>query len=155
MGQYLSNPSTPSAYMLTPAGAWTFFSDTGTQSSPPNTCQMTPPNGGAGGQLGENLFTYLGSTIFSQGVIGTSFYGEVSPNLDGGYTLFPMTIVSNTTPGTSPNETWGVLDGVYWVPGFENAAENTVTIPATSLVHTVFPNVFRSTYIDYFAVALR
>ena len=150
-GAGYGNASTPSAYMMLPDGSWQFFSDTGNAALLGNSCQMTPPNGGQGGPLSENLYAYFNGN--NQGIMGAPFYSQVAPNLDGGFTLFPLTIVSATPAGGNVNETYGVLEGVYWTPGYDNAAENTVTI--SGLVHTVFQNVFRSTYIDYFAVAMR
>lgn len=87
------------------------------------------------------------------------FFGSLWPNchmsqtsqdwrtdLDGGYSLLPV-VLFDTTPNS-----YGELEGVTSVAGFQNSAENTVTI--NGIAHLVVPNVFRGGNADYFAVRL-
>ena len=73
-------------------------------------------------------------------------YMDIRPNLDGGYTLFPVVLWDNT-----PNQ-YGELDGVFDVTGFGQSSENTITI--AGIQHLVVQNVFRNGKPDYFAVRL-
>jgi hypothetical protein len=80
-------------------------------------------------------------------------YGWVSsgawdwrPNLDGGYSLFPVVLCDNT-----PN-VYGELDGVKALTGFSQGSENTVTVGG--IQYLVIQNVFRNTKSDFFAVEL-
>jgi hypothetical protein len=68
------------------------------------------------------------------------------PNLDGGYSLFPV-VLCDCTPNV-----YGELDGVKAVTGFAQSAENTVTVDGVE--YLVVQNVFRTTKSDYFAVQL-
>jgi hypothetical protein len=68
------------------------------------------------------------------------------PNLDGGYSLFPI-VLCDCTPNV-----YGELDGVKAVTGFAQSAENTVTIGGVQ--YLVVQNIFRTTKSDYFAVQL-
>lgn len=49
-------------------------------------------------------------------------------------------------------EKLGELDGVYYVPGFDNAVENTVTIDGKQ--HVVFQDVARTGFNDYYALRM-
>ena len=67
-------------------------------------------------------------------------------NLDGSYTLIPA-ILHDPSPNI-----YGELDGVYFVTGWNQAAENTVTI--SSVAHLVVPNVTRSGIGDFAVIKL-
>lgn len=67
-------------------------------------------------------------------------------NLDGSYSLIPALIHD-----PSPN-IYGELDGVFFVTGYNQGAENTVTIGGVA--HLVVPNVFRAGQGDYAAIRL-
>lgn len=69
-----------------------------------------------------------------------------SPNLDGSYTLLPV-ILSDATPNV-----YGELDGVAAVTGFQNAAQNTITVAGVQWL--VVPNVSRAGANEFFAVRL-
>jgi len=47
---------------------------------------------------------------------------------------------------------YGELDGVYWITGFDNAVENTVTVGADT--YLVVRDVWRTGFMDFFAVKL-
>lgn len=67
-------------------------------------------------------------------------------NFDGSYPLIPI-VLSNTTPNT-----FGEIDGLFWIPGFSNAAGNTFTLDGSDYI--VLQNVFRTTNNDYAALRL-
>lgn len=77
----------------------------------------------------------------------TSLY-RTRPAFDGGYTLTPITLCMEIPF----SQTFGILDGIYHVPGYGNAAGNTVTISGVD--HIVTQNVFRAGQTDYTAFKL-
>lgn len=72
---------------------------------------------------------------------------DARPGLDGSYPLIPFACSESTPPNV-----WGELDGVAWVSGHANAAENTVI--QNRIPWLVVQNVFRTTKVDYMAVKL-
>lgn len=68
-----------------------------------------------------------------------------------GFPLLPIEIVSRESAAMGGFNYWGMLEGVYWVPGMSRAAEDIITLPdgRTALV---FQNGFRTTTLDYFGV---
>ncbi|HYE35509.1 hypothetical protein [Methylocaldum sp.] len=80
--------------------------------------------------------------------------GQGGPrNTNADYTLSPgyyglHPIVLNDA---GPNQ-YGELDGVYWLTGFDNAVENTVTIGADT--YLVVRDVWRTGFMDFFAIKL-
>lgn len=71
----------------------------------------------------------------------------IRDNPDGSYLLEPFILNMNIP------QLVGELEGVYWVSGFNNAAENTMTISGDTYV--VFQNIFRTNVNDYFALRLQ
>jgi hypothetical protein len=63
------------------------------------------------------------------------------------YPILPIEIFT-----TSPTNIYGRLDGFYWITGFDNVTENTVTVDSRDFV--VFQDVFRTGLGDYFAMEL-
>jgi hypothetical protein len=84
-----------------------------------------------------------GGLITPETVIGT----DLRASLDGSYPLLPIVLSES-----NPNNVWGELDGVGWVSGHANAAENTVT--QNRIAWLVVQNVYRNTKTDYFALKL-
>lgn len=77
---------------------------------------------------------------------------KLMAGLNGEFPLTPVTLMAATN-GPMPNPvTYGILDGVYSVPGIGNVAENLVTIGGVN--HLVVPNVQRTTVDEYWALAL-
>lgn len=75
-------------------------------------------------------------------------YTPIRDNLDGSYSLSPAVIVCD-----EPYEAQlGHLEGVYRVSGFSNSAENIVEIGGVD--HLVVPNVYRSDWSNFAAIAL-
>jgi hypothetical protein len=67
-------------------------------------------------------------------------------NLDGGYMMLPI-VLFDATPNV-----YGELDGVLAITGFQNGAENTVTLGSST--YLVVQNISRTTKTDYCAVKL-
>lgn len=64
----------------------------------------------------------------------------------GTYPLLPV-ILSDATSGI-----FGELDGVYYVPGFDNSVENTFTLDGD--VYVVMQDVSRTGFADYYAIRM-
>lgn len=64
----------------------------------------------------------------------------------GIYHLLPIELHNNS------NNLWGALDGIFYITGFENAVENTMTIDDVDYV--VIQDVSRTGHTDYFAMRL-
>lgn len=71
----------------------------------------------------------------------------VRENLDGSYALIPCSITCD-----SPRHAAGELDGIYWVTGFGNTAENVIT--RDGFAHLCFPNINRLGGADFAAIRL-
>lgn len=67
-------------------------------------------------------------------------------NFDSSYPMLPL-VLSNTAPNV-----FGEIDGLFWIPGFSNAAGNTFTHDGDDYV--VLQNIFRTTNNDYTALRL-
>jgi hypothetical protein len=68
-----------------------------------------------------------------------------SPN--GEYLLEPVVALHRSDPNI-----YGVVEGLYRVSGYQNAAENILTLAGKN--HMVFPDCHRSTYGDYCALRM-
>ncbi len=68
-------------------------------------------------------------------------------DLDGGYSILPVVLRDPQIPNT-----YGELEGVGAITGFQQSAENTITAGADQWL--VVPDVFRGSKVDYFAVKL-
>jgi hypothetical protein len=80
-------------------------------------------------------------------------YGALSnlreaPN--GRYVLMPIVLTQYNA--VADHDLFGELDGCYWVSGFNNAAENIVTVGGID--HLVVQNVYRTSVRDYWALRL-
>jgi hypothetical protein len=78
--------------------------------------------------------------------MGRDIYRSMRDNIDGTYTLFPIILHSDS----SDQEIFGELDGVYAVTGFDNFAENVITIDAVD--YLIFQNISRTGRADYMAI---
>lgn len=72
----------------------------------------------------------------------------IRENLDGSYNLEQANIVCNTPYDAQ----LGALQGVHRVSGFSNAAENIITHSGVN--HLVVPNIYRSAWNEFAAIAL-
>lgn len=125
------------AWLLDPAGSWQRVSNNG---------DATPIRIGPENTDG----TYFSASDAS----ATNFYGAafiMSRTMDcygGSRTLWPCHLIQ-----TSPtDQTYGILDGAYRCQGIGNAAENIITVDG--LDHLVIQNAFRTSFNDYWAMAL-
>lgn len=78
----------------------------------------------------------------------TQITGSVTTFPDGGYALLPL-ILHMSLPAIN---VLGELDGVFWVTGQQNAAENIITVGADN--YLVVQDIYRTARNDYFAVRL-
>lgn len=132
----------PNAYMLNPFGEWNCFLNEGNDTNLSGRLNYTLPRKGP--EL-DNM-----NTMFSKSMIGYErFSAQITHNIDGGYSLAPLTLVS----ATPTINTWGILQDVFWVPGFDNAAENTITLP-DGRQFLVVQDTFRTDHSSYFAILL-
>lgn len=79
---------------------------------------------------------------------GESTYNEASyaeRDVNGTYQLHPILLYDS-------NNTYGELDGVYAITGFNNVVENTMTIGGVDYV--VIQDVSRNSFADYYALRL-
>lgn len=126
---------TSSAHLLTPSSAWNY----GRRGSEHSTFSLHP----------MFLNSYLGATASDNYPLNAySVYSNITQAIGGGHILTPYTIFQDLPEQV----TFGVLDGVHWVPSFENASENVIEVDGVN--HLVFQNVFRSGLRNLSALAL-
>ena len=65
----------------------------------------------------------------------------------GEYLLEPFVVINGTNP-----DNYGTIDGLYRISGYNNTAENTITIDGVN--YMCFPDCHRSGYADYCALRL-
>lgn len=130
----------PTAYMLSPSGDWLSVAVNTTSAN----AHMGPTFVGTGLGLGADLFANGGVNSYGY----NDFRLRMGESYGEGFTLTPFTLVQ-ANPG---DQTWGVLDGVYHVPGRGQSIEN--IIQAENSVHVVFQNVFRTSLGAWWAVTL-
>lgn len=135
-------PYNSSAQLLDPSGVWYSGLSMTTGSNPASTSSFMvgPRNMGTG-----NLAIVTGDTFMP----GYATLKHRHRDLyGGGYALTPLTLTQQI-PG---DQTFGILDGVYDITGFNNAAGNLVSIGGVN--HMVVQNAFRTEYSDFCAVKL-
>ena len=93
----------------------------------------------------RNVWPFAGG---SQGSYSHDRQRAFRENVDGTYSLLPL-IISSSSPST---QILGEIDGAYWVSGFNNAAENIITIGGVD--YLVVQNVFRTHRFHYWALKL-
>lgn len=128
----------PSLYFCDPSAQWVEV-DNGNLAVATEGASVGPWkwNGGSGVTMSDNIVISPISLLRSLGQC-----------LGGEFTLQPATIVQNYPT----DQTWGIFDGVYHVPGHNNAAENIITVNGVD--HLVVQNVYRTTSDNYWALAL-
>jgi len=136
---YAVNNESP-AWMLDPTGQWIRCWNNG--SDPGNPKVFIGPEAFGDG-MGVNR------TTDANGVWGyDSVRQRMGPSFDGSYALMPITL----TQQSPADQTYGILDGVYRVPGNGNSSENIIT--AGGVNHLVVQNAFRTSVGNYWALAL-
>ena len=104
----------------------------------PNHCYVRRQDG-----VWENVFTLPYADIWYNGSIRA--IRDAPPNE---YPLGSIELFSDY-PGTA---NWGVLDGLFWVPGFGNFVEDTITIGADTYI--LGRDADKTTFNSYFAMKL-
>lgn len=131
--------SPTSAWLLDPTGAWLQCGDSGSLSSTP--IYIAPD-------------IYFHQSFSMSETITNQYYGyremkdRIQACYGGDFTLGPFTLIQ----GSPAIQTYGILHGVYHVPGLGNYSENIVTIGGVD--HLVVQNTFRTLTGDYIAIAL-
>jgi hypothetical protein len=137
--------STPQAYFLDPVNTWTALANN-------HSTNWTTPTT-AWGWMAPAGYGY-DNNYFSVDAPGSQRFGAQTvaawkgPALDGSYTIDPLTIVQSQPAA----QTYGILDGVYFAPGYNNASGNTITIGGTN--YLVAQNCFRTDNASYIALEL-
>lgn len=133
---YLHGPS--QAWLLDPAGSWRAF---GKHEGDEEDLTIGPDYFGEDSDY--NLSVVWSSTIYG--------YRDIKDNiaaaLGGDFPIGPFTLMQ-----TDPAQTFGLLDGIFFVPGRGNAAENIITRDGVD--YLVIQNTFRATTGAYAAIAL-
>lgn len=129
----------PSLYMCDPGAQWLGV-DNGSLTSTANVgCAVAPWKWGGG--MGVTFITnHTDSPV--------NMLSNMRECLGGGFPLQPATLIQ-VQPA---DQTWGTMDGVFHVPGFNNAAENIIEIGGVE--HLVVQNVYRTSPLSYWALAL-
>lgn len=83
--------------------------------------------------------TYIAGTAASSSNTNLRDTGDV-------YQLLPVELHDNTA------NLWGALDGIFYISGFNNAVENTLTVDGVEYV--VIQDVWRTGHTDYYAMRL-
>lgn len=133
------NPNAESsAWMMNPQGEWQRVVSTGAN---------------WGTAIGPRRF--LSGGLDAAATTGSGNYGYQSvveqrarAGFDGSMLLTPHTLVANNPA----DQTWGILDGTFHVPGFGNSAENIITVGGVP--HLTVQDVFRTGTGEFWAVAL-
>lgn len=137
--RYVSGTTPTSAWLLSPSGEWLRCGDNGSSSTV--NIYMAPDE-------------YFKQGFEMEDDFASNIYGfkeckdKMIECYGGDYVLTPFTLIQ----GSPQIQTYGVLHGVFHVPGRGNAAENIVTVD--SVDHLVLQNVFRTTIGEYLAIAL-
>ncbi|PHR68507.1 hypothetical protein [Alcanivorax sp.] len=76
---------------------------------------------------------------------------QIHPAPDGSYTLLPLVPLCRNASYASLNQ-YGELDGLFWVTGTGNAAENILSIEGED--HLVVQNIYRTNWTEYGAMRL-
>lgn len=143
-----SNRHNPSAWMLDPAGSWLACGvlPDGASNNPaqaPDVWQG-PTSFGYGNGLGADI-----SPTTTPGKLGFfDVMKRLGTTFGAGFTLTPITLMT----ALPSDQMWGVLDGVYHVPGRGQSIENLIS--AGNYVHVVIQNAYRTDFEDWFALQL-
>ncbi|MGI9277485.1 MAG: hypothetical protein ACR2PT_21885 [Endozoicomonas sp.] len=98
-----------------------------------------------------NLLPTAQGGFFRARSSGWTTFKQVQPNPDGSYTLLPFMLAThNNYPSRN---VYGELDGLLWVTGTGNAAENIITIDSQD--YLVVQNMHRTDWEEYAAVRLQ
>lgn len=127
------------ALVLDPLGQWSEVG--GTPNTVANMALAPMSFGPAGGNWDIQSATTTNDVGYS------TIRDNMAPCFDGTYALTPLTIIQ-----PSPSQVYGVIDGVFFVPGQGNSSENLVTISAVN--YLVVQNIFRTSTGEFVALRL-
>lgn len=131
----------PSAWLLDPSGNWLRVATSGgALNGSVAPCGIHPI------QTGGDLFNEDSSLQYSYS--GRFVLKNLMDAYGGSRQMIPCTLVQYGTT----SQTLGILDGAFRCQGYMNAAENLITVDAVD--HLVIPNVYRSDFSDYWAMAM-
>lgn len=118
-----------------------------------NTACMLRSASGAWLPFQNSYYTSAESRYDGPRPVWPSNYGTLA-NLreapDGTYVLMPIVLTQYNA--AADHDLFGELDGCFWVSGFNNAAENLITVGGVD--HLVVQNVYRTGVRDYWALRL-
>lgn len=138
-GNLIGTGCFPAAVLLNPIGEWKDIAGVPASNAAVNFAPVS---------FGQPDFEWAIVDVYSGETIG---YGTVarnmSPCFDGSYAMVPFTLIQK-----SPAQTFGILDGVYFVAGQGNSSENLIT--AGGVDHLVVQNIFRTATGEYLAMKL-
>lgn len=145
------------AQMLTPQGSWVggTYSYTGTVYSQD---RFVLGNRGYPNYLSNATPYPVSGSTSSSPLSATQPLGyatvreKIVAGLNGEMPLTPITLMTFLNGPTPEPVTYGVLDGVFSVPGEGNAAENIISLNGVD--HLIVQNVQRATVSEYWALAL-
>jgi hypothetical protein len=109
-----------------------------------HTCRFRRPDGVYAAFSGYGRYPSGGGGLITP---HNSIGQDLRAGLDGSYPVVPCVLSEN-----APTNVWGELDGVGWVSGHANVAENTVT--QNRIQWLVVQDVYRNAKQNYFAVKL-
>jgi len=141
-----SSYAEPSAWMLSPSGGWLRVSGDHLESG----AYLAPKLFGVGNGIGADIIS--GNSPGGQ-TNGHPGYDEIRermiPALGGNFCLTPITLVA----ANPSDQTYGLLDGIYHVPGRGNSIENEIDVDGT--IHLTVIDTFRTAIGSYWAMALK
>lgn len=136
-----SNNAASSGNLLDPSGNWL-------------TCAVTDGESHNVGMTPWEFFDSSNWNVFktsgTQRIGYTDVHSRIIQAYGDDFVLTPVGLVQKL-PSV---QMYGVLDGIYHVPGRGNSAENIVNVSSNGKDHICFPNVFRTGIDQYFAMEL-
>lgn len=147
-GEYISDippKQKSSCYMMDPQAQW--LPCNGINNSGP--VQIAPYQYHEADENNNTMWDMHYGSSSGQYTLGYMFNWErLEENVGGGYSLSPISLIQ-----TDPSiQNYGVMDGVFAVPGQNNAAENILQMDGVD--YLVVQDVFRTEVQKYFAVRL-
>lgn len=101
---------------------------------------------------GINVYQNAGTYPFAELIANNQGWSNqiATPNSTGDiWLLKPVEVFDTSNADNFRGNRYGVLDGIFHIPGLSNAAENTVTVASDT--YTVYKNVFRSNPSEFWA----
>lgn len=103
--------------------------------------------GGDWGYINSYFSANVNAPTFTPKTLMTGKKSSIITALDGSYVMFSIFMVDDSRPSI-----YGSVDGLFQVSGYNNSAENIITVSGKN--YMVFPDVYRSAYGDYCCMRL-